>query len=130
MNTSTSPEMIPLRSDLAGRVRTPRAEREAFLDAFEQSGLSGAAFARQRNIKYATFAYWRQARRKERLQAIGTEIASETSFHEIVVQAENPSPAIAPLRVNLPGGAQVDLSASQHIPLLVDLLSSLEAARC
>ena len=55
-----------LKSDALGRVRTPSADREAILDAFEESGLSGAAFAKAHGIKYCTFATWRQKRKKER----------------------------------------------------------------
>ena len=55
-----------LKSDALGRVRTPPADREAILDAFEESGLCGAAFARAHGIKYCTFATWRQKRKKQR----------------------------------------------------------------
>ena len=34
-----------LKQDELGRVRTPRAQREAILDQFEASGMSGIAFA-------------------------------------------------------------------------------------
>jgi hypothetical protein len=35
------PEQVILKTDRVGRVRTPLAQREALLDAFERSGLSG-----------------------------------------------------------------------------------------
>ena len=46
-------------TDRRGCVRTPREDREALLDTFEKSGMSGAAFARLHGIKYPTFACWR-----------------------------------------------------------------------
>lgn len=39
-----------------GRVRTPPARKEALLDEFERSGLSGARFAALAGIKCPTFA--------------------------------------------------------------------------
>jgi hypothetical protein len=43
--TSMNAESVILKTDRQGRVRTPLAQREALLDAFECSGLSGMKFA-------------------------------------------------------------------------------------
>ncbi len=56
-----------LKQDVAGRVWTPRAQREAALDEFERSGLPATKFAAQIGVKYQTFVSWCQKRRKERL---------------------------------------------------------------
>ncbi|MCF6312677.1 MAG: hypothetical protein L3J39_09530 [Verrucomicrobiales bacterium] len=53
-----------LKTDRLGRVRTPRDQRDAILDAFETSALSGIEFAQVHGIKYQTFATWRQKRRR------------------------------------------------------------------
>ena len=55
-----------LKRDLLGRVTTPKAQREALLDAFERSGLKGTSFARIAGVNYQTFASWIQKRRRER----------------------------------------------------------------
>ena len=39
------------KTDGLGRVRTPLAQRELMLDAFERSGLSGMKFAAQHRVK-------------------------------------------------------------------------------
>ena len=49
--TSMIPEPMILKTDDLGRVRTPLAMREALLDAFERSGLSGMKFAAQHRVK-------------------------------------------------------------------------------
>jgi len=65
MNTTPTDEAI-LKTDLLGRVRTPREHREMVLDEFERSGLSGERFATLAGIKYSTFATWAQKRRRQR----------------------------------------------------------------
>ena len=49
-----------LKTDVLGRTRMCRAQREAILDTFEASGMSGQAFALQHGIKIQTFASWIQ----------------------------------------------------------------------
>jgi hypothetical protein len=44
-----------LKIDAAGRVWTPRAQRDAALDEFERSGLSATKFAAHIGVKYPTF---------------------------------------------------------------------------
>jgi len=46
------------------RPRTSSARRTQLLAAFERSGLSAAAFARQQGIGYTTFCGWRHRRAK------------------------------------------------------------------
>jgi hypothetical protein len=55
-----------LKADVLGRVTLGREQREAMLDAFEASGMSGQAFALQHGIKFQTFASWIQKRRHAR----------------------------------------------------------------
>jgi hypothetical protein len=55
-----------LKTDVLGRITIGRAQREAILDAFEVSGMSGQAFALQHGIKIQTFASWIQKRRRVR----------------------------------------------------------------
>ena len=55
-----------LKVDLAGRVWTPRARREAVLDEFERSGMPAVKFAQFVGVKYQTFASWVQKRRRQR----------------------------------------------------------------
>lgn len=46
--TSTKPANEVLKTEVLGRVKTPRARQEAVLDEFERSGASGQEFEGQR----------------------------------------------------------------------------------
>jgi transposase-like protein len=46
------------KRDARGRRITPREQRAQWLQAYQASGLTMAAFARREGIKYATFAHW------------------------------------------------------------------------
>jgi len=117
-----------LKTDTMGRVFTPLARREQLLDEFERSGLSGAKFAALVGIKYATFAAWAQARRRQR----GTEATSKSPrkpaanmrWLEAVVDGA-PSSGSA-LRLCLSGGTRLEISDATQIPLVVALLAALE----
>lgn len=53
-----------LKTDKLGRVQVPPERREAILDEFERSGMTGTAFAERYGIKYQTFASWRMKRKR------------------------------------------------------------------
>lgn len=57
-------EGMVLKTDVLGRVKTGARQREAMLDEFERSGLSGTKFAAVAGVNYQTFASWVQKRRK------------------------------------------------------------------
>ena len=65
MTNTTLPDEV-LKSDVLGRVRTPRMRREALVEEFEKSGVSAKKFAALVGVNYQTFASWVQARRKAR----------------------------------------------------------------
>src|ERR1700743_446561 len=67
--TSTNDESKNLRTDTRGRVRVPVERREELLNEFERSGISAMRFAKMVGVNYATFANWRQKRKKVRSQA-------------------------------------------------------------
>jgi hypothetical protein len=43
----------------------PPERREALLDEFERSGMTGQVFAQWAGVNYTTFANWRQKRRRK-----------------------------------------------------------------
>jgi len=55
-----------IKTDSLGRVTLPKEQREAMLDAFEASAMSGAEFARNHGVPVMTFASWIQKRRRAR----------------------------------------------------------------
>lgn len=66
--TDTNKDDQIIKTDVLGRVHTPKARQEALLDEFEKSGASGQAFAKLIGINYQTFATWVQKRRRARKQ--------------------------------------------------------------
>lgn len=114
-----------IRSDRRGRVLMPLEQREALLDAFEQSGQSGVAFCRQHGLKYPTFAVWVQRRRRK--QGVGSSPPSPShlsGFVEVEFDARSRSdvtPSTA-LCVTLPDGIRVDITCRSHLSWVAELL--------
>jgi hypothetical protein len=130
--TSTENESPLLKSDTRGRVFTPPARREQWLDEFERSGLSGTKFAALVGLKYPTFAAWAQARRRQRgadpqAKAPHPAASGVRWLEAVLEQAQGQTAGAATaLRVRLPGGAQLEISHAAQIPLAAALLAALE----
>ena len=126
MSSSISSDTQILKVDTLKRVRVPKARREALLDEFQRSGLSGAAFAKRHGIKYSTFAAWA---RKRRVNPAPQEVPP-LSLAEIVVNETRPSswPQETSLRLHLPGGAWLELNGSADgFEQAAQLIRALEA---
>jgi len=67
-----------IKSDRIGRTRYRAQYKAEVLAAFEASGLSGPAFARECGVKYPTFASWVAKARKSK--ATLEEAKSSTPF--------------------------------------------------
>ena len=128
-----------LKRDGLGRVKTDAARRNAILDEFERSGLSGVKFAAVTGIKYATLASWVQRRRREqgsyRDKAAAGKLAPRQGAPLPTlgwVQAEVERGHIgagprAVLRLELPGGAIMEISHEAQSLLAARLLRALQA---
>jgi transposase-like protein len=95
------------------RARTSRSQRAQLLAAFERSGLSAAAFARQHQLHYTTFCNWRRRQAKAR---------PSPGFVQVELSA-SPSPAV--LLVELGGGARLRLTDAGQIELAARLIQTL-----
>jgi len=143
--TSMSGELEIFKADRRGRgrVRVPLERREALMDEFEKSGVSGAEFARLAGIKYATFANWRQKRRKgggpgEESAGAGGAAGSAMSggpvrIFEAVVEeraaAQRMTGHPVGLLIELPGGGRMEVQSSQQARLAAELLEYLAQSR-
>ena len=123
-----------LRVDYRQRVRVSSERREAILDEFERSGLSGAAFAKLHGIKYSTFAGWSLKRRKQAANSPPTTTRPVPSigFTEVIVTQDAKAgptwPSAGSLVVHLPGGAWLQLDgAPSQAQLAAQLLKDLQA---
>ena len=119
-STSSFEKSFELQTDALGRVQTPPEQREALLDAFDQSGMSGAAFAQLHGIRYQTFMGWRQRRARRQSD-------QDPQFREVVVATGKP--CTHGLTVELPGGGRFQLDRADQLPMATALLQYLEARR-
>lgn len=110
-----------MKTDERGRVLVPVERREALLDEFEKSGMSGAKFARLAGIKYATFANWVQGRRKRRTEGA----AEESPIRLLEAVLEDRGAAGAGLLIELPGGGRVRVESPLQLRLAAELLSMM-----
>ncbi len=95
--------------------RTSPTRRARLLAAFERSGLSAAAFARQHRLHYTTFCGWRARQNKAR---------PAPGFVQVELSA--PPPPVE-LVVELGGAARLRITDVGQLALAVQLLRSLNA---
>jgi DNA-binding transcriptional regulator/RsmH inhibitor MraZ len=119
--TSIVGEAEVLKIDERGRVRVPAERREALLDEFEKSGMSGAKFARLAGIKYATFANWTQARRK----AKGHDTPGSEPLRLIEAVMDGGGSGPGGLVIELPGGGRVRVDSPLQLRLAAELLTMM-----
>jgi len=112
-----------LKVDARGRVQVGEERREALLDEFDRSGMSGAGFARHYGIKYTTFAYWLQARRRKRDPSKRT---GENHFLMVAVEATN---RVNGLKVELPQGVTLTITTPEEASLAAVLIEALNPSR-
>jgi len=129
------PEKI-LKTDSLGRVRTSPERREAILDDFEQSGMSGVAYARRQGINYQTFATWIQKRKRSRggvdqgrskakRSASKKPAKMELTLAEVSVAKPDEKKTTGGLRVEVPGGAVVVIEEPAQAELAAALIRQL-----
>jgi hypothetical protein len=116
-----------LKSDTLGRMRIPTERRKELLLEFDRSGLSGKKFAALVGVKYSTFAFWLQQRRRKAASA--AKPTDTVRWLEAVVEKAQDSggkPGLA-LVVELPGGARLEIHDVRQAQLAAALLRSLES---
>jgi hypothetical protein len=128
--TFMSGDQKVLLADACGQVRVPLERREALLDEFERSGMSGMKFAQLAGVKYQTFAVWVQKRRKRRVgQAVVEGPERPVTFVEAMVDRESGILAGgAGLAIELPGGARMHVKSPTQLQMAAELLRMLASA--
>jgi hypothetical protein len=111
-----------MKTDTRGRIRTPAADRDALLALYDQSSMSGAAFARCHGLRYPTFMSW--LKRRERAVPVQEGVPV---FREVVMTP----PACPGLILELPLGVRANLERADQLPMIAALALHLrEAAPC
>lgn len=122
---SIATELELLKTDALGRLKVPPQKRDAILDSFEQSGMSGSAFAAHIGVKYQTFATWVQKRRRGREVAPSAKTGKRPlALVEAVL--DRGEPVSGGLEVEAPGGIKLRLGRREDIALAVELLRALK----
>lgn len=99
------------------RLRRTHADRRVqLLAAFDRSGLSAAAFARQQGLNYTTFCGWRHRR---------TKAKASPGFVQVELAG---APPPAELVIELNGRARMRISSVGQIELVARLLQALNPA--
>jgi hypothetical protein len=133
-----------LKTDVLGRVKTGAVQREAMLDEFERSGLSGTKFAAVAGVNYQTFASWVQKRRKatgayhpvagrsKRSRTAKSAVATMPALGWVEAVVETPKQEAAAaasepevLRLELPSGASLHIASEAQAVLAARLLKAL-----
>ena len=96
------------------RRRLTATERERLLTELDRSGLTAAAFARERRLTYSTLCHWRRQRVR------GKSVA----FAE--VEFVSP-PVVEPLVIEFGSHARLRLSSPAQVELAVNLLKHFQA---
>jgi transposase len=90
-----------LKTDVLGRVWTPKDKREALVAEYERSTMSAAEFAKWSGVKYATFTGWVvKVRKARRLKGSGEKapvVSEPMRWAEAV--CEDPVPSGLPVVV-------------------------------
>ena len=131
-----------MKQDVRGRVRTPTKRREALLDEFERSGVSGGKFASLVGVKYQTFAAWVCTRRKNRALAskdrgAAVDLCAPSSLRlvEAVMATgekrteEAPARVVRALNVHLASGVRIEVGDATQLKLVVSLIKALGVER-
>ena len=127
MTSSNGVEEV-LKQDVRGRVRVSRERRDAVLDEFEQSGMSGTRFALLAGVNYQTFAGWVRRRKLSRAQGAGSPAPSPLTnggtvrLFEAVLGDARTSRGIGALQVELPGGSRVLIESPAQLAMAAELL--------
>ena len=111
-----------LKTGKDGRIRYSAEQKRRILELFEQSAMSGKAFAEQHGIKYPTFAYWRKQQR-EAADAYAEGTPTE-GFLIAEIAPNNPTTAEA-LILTLPNGSKIEAHGASGVELLAQLIRKL-----
>lgn len=113
-NTTAATELVDdgEKRDARGRRLTPAARRAELVEAWRQSGLTRAAFARREGLKYPTFATWVQESRpgtrgRCAVRPNGRRREAPVRFAEVSLPLAAPTLPLAAIEVRLPDGTVV-----------------------
>ena len=99
--------------------RVSARKRERLLEEFEQSGMSAAAFSRQRGINYTTFHSWRRR----------IKTAKKTSRPRLVEVEMEPAPS-GTVELRVGSLARLEIRSPEQVRIAARLIRELEEGSC
>ena len=124
---SESEDLAILKTDVLGRVKRTQTERDAIVDAFEASALSGAQFAERHGLNYQTFMTWRRQRRK-RLELDAPHDVKNDDFTFLEVSTERPVVDPDAIVINVGNQVKIEVSSHGQIELAASLIKELSSS--
>ena len=106
-------ELIEVKRDERGRRMTRATERETLVRAYEKSGLTQKAFAKQEGVRYSTFVSWVQEHRRR-------SATPKVGFAELTMPRA--VAGVAPLEVQLADGTIIRGSHVEEVARLLQLI--------
>jgi transposase-like protein len=113
--------------DTRGRVRASKEQRRTILAEFERSGVSAAQFAKVTGLKYSTLAGWLQRYRRAKPKPAPRGLRLLEAVVEPGPGKERTSGNV--LIVRLPGQVRVELSSLAQVPLVAELIKTLQSGQ-
>lgn len=119
-----------LKTDVLGRVWTPKDKREALVAKYESSSMSAAEFAKWSGVKYATFTGWvvkaRRSRRGKEGETKAPTVPGPMRWAEAVC-AEPDSGNESAVVIHLGGSVRVE---ARNGRVAAELLAALGVRAC
>jgi len=113
-----------IKTDGKGRVRMPADQREKLLEEFERSGISGPQFAAVVGVKYQTLAGWARKRRQRGQAKVISPVPPVSAARWLEAEVAG-TPASAPLILQLPCGARLEVADAKQAVLAARLVQAL-----
>ena len=112
---------VILKTDRRGRLRYSQEQKQALLDAFDASGLSGPRFAAHHGVHYQTLVSWLRKRR----QAGGEHPAFKSLVPAVIEREQSDTAPTAPIEIKLPCGMKLIVHSPSQIDMAVTLVRKL-----
>ncbi len=113
---------VILRTDRRGRLRYTPEQRQAFIEAYQSSGLSGPRFAAMHGVHYQTLVSWLKKSRP--VDADHPALRSLVPA-ELDGVAQCHAPAVLPMEILLPCGVKIAIHAPSQLDLAASLIRKL-----
>jgi transposase-like protein len=114
-----------IKCDRQGRLRYSAEHKQALIEAYESSGLSGPKFAELHGVNYQTLVYWLKKRRPagSSSQALVAFVPAELE-HE-----QSGRSSTQPVEVLLPDGMRLAIHSAGQVELAALLIRQLQSSR-